>query len=136
MRIEEQAGHLGVAVDGREFGAGVGVEEVDAPVVAAAAGSDERGLPRGEGDGFASGLEGEQVFLAAGADGEDGVLSREGEGRGQVAAGAVVLGSRCQHLFGIEKEEVVVVAAGGEEVSIRAPGHAADLLGMASDLCQ
>ena len=77
-RVEDQAGDLGVAVDGGELGARQGVEEVDAAVVAAAAGGDERGLPWGEGDCFAGGVQGEGVFLFAGGDTKDFALAAGG----------------------------------------------------------
>lgn len=62
---------MGVAVDGGEFCTGQSVEEMDAPVVAAASGGDERGLPGREGDGFAGGVEREGVFLSSEEDGEE-----------------------------------------------------------------
>jgi len=81
-RVEDQAGDLGVAVDRGELGAGQGVEEVYAPVVAAASCGDERGLPGSEGYGLASGVERERVLLSPRQDCEDvALLDRRCGGR-------------------------------------------------------
>lgn len=56
-RVEDQAGDLCVTVDRGQLGSGQRMEEVDAPVVAATAGSDEGGLPWCKGDRFAGGVQ-------------------------------------------------------------------------------
>lgn len=43
---------------------------------------------------------------------------------------------RPKDLLCLEKEQVVVVATSGEELAVRTPGNAADLLGMTGDPCQ
>jgi hypothetical protein len=57
----DQAGDLGVTVEGGEGGAGQGVEEMDASVVGAAADGEETALPGAESDGFDGGGESESV---------------------------------------------------------------------------
>ena len=133
---------LGVAVDGGEVGAGGGVEEVDASVIAAAACGEEGGLPGCECNGFDSGVERERVLLLSGHDVDDCALSGDGA-RGLVGTSTAHVDSfvaallparrRAQNFLRVEKEELVVVAARGEVLPVRAPSDTTDLLRVAAD---